>query len=154
MTEANQRIQRNNKKYILLYSLIFILGSVLTISLMKWQDFIVGIKDREKTKDVKTEIHAQSSKPQNKELKIEGRLEEVSPNEQWILYQVPEEKGRWDGETYKGILKALYIPTGKIIEIMKSVRYDSNVHFFSDSQLAIPREGRIELYNLDTEQWG
>ena len=96
----------------------------------------------------------QSSKSQDQEFKINGTLNEVSPHEQFILYQVPADWSSSDGgELYKGILKALHVPTGEIIEIMRNVRYKFDAHFLNDYQVAVPREGQIEIYNLDTEQW-
>jgi hypothetical protein len=87
-----------------------------------------------------------------KRYQVDGYLDDVSPNGQYVLYEAP---AVWElGEYRFGNLRVLDVETGNITIIPDQVLIEECKSFFlKDSIVAIqPSQGRVELYNFQTEK--
>jgi hypothetical protein len=82
---------------------------------------------------------------------VDGYLDDVSPNGQYVLYEAPDV---WELDEYRfGNLRVMDVKTGKITIIPDQVLINECGSFFlNDSIVAMqPGGGRVELYNFQTE---
>ncbi|OJW70000.1 MAG: hypothetical protein BGO68_04150 [Candidatus Amoebophilus sp. 36-38] len=80
-------------------------------------------------------------------IRVWGDLEDVSPNEKWILYKAPHKSKRDDFN--EGTLYILNIEKNEIATIADDITLeDPNSLFLSDSIVARPAHGKIVCYDI------
>lgn len=78
---------------------------------------------------------------------LEGYLNDVSPDERWILYRVPKV---WESDEYReGSLRLIDTETGKAILVDNNIFIESLGSKFLDNQtILMPSGGSLELYDI------
>jgi hypothetical protein len=82
----------------------------------------------------------------NKTIQVAGFYNDISPNQQWVLYRVPDDWGADD--LHIGRLKAIHIPTGQVTNIARIFIEQPSTFFLNDTMVAVPINGQVDLYNL------
>lgn len=96
-----------------------------------------------------TLILLSSFKPQR--FQVDGYLDDVSPNKQYVLYRAPDV---WEtGEYNFGNLRILNVKTGTITIVPEQIMIEGASSLFLDNHTVVmpPAEGRIDLYDIPTK---
>ena len=125
-------------------SVLLICGLLLTAfePLRSRQNDALSLIDENKVTQSTAKAHVEETK-----WSVEGYLNDVSPNEKWVLYRVPD---AWESDDYReGSLRILDTETGEIIVVHDKITIEDPVSYFlSDSVIAKPANGSIELYDI------
>ncbi|ACE05612.1 hypothetical protein Aasi_0167 [Candidatus Amoebophilus asiaticus 5a2] len=83
--------------------------------------------------------------------KVCGYLDDVSPNERWILYRTPHDC--MEDEASEGNLSVMDVETNKVITIATDVTIEDPISLFVDnSTIARPTQGKVVCYNIEQKE--
>jgi hypothetical protein len=86
-----------------------------------------------------------------KMVKVCGYLDDISPNERWVLYRTPHDC--MEDEASEGSLSVMDMETNKVITIATDVTIEDPISLFIDnSTIARPVQGKVVCYNIHKKE--
>jgi hypothetical protein len=82
----------------------------------------------------------------SKVIKAPSFYNDISPNEEWVLYRTPDDLD--SGELHTGTLNAVHITSGQIVNVDNFFMEWPSTFFFNDNMVAVPTDGEVQLYDL------